>query len=1523
MYFNQILQLYCREKDPGITDMAGKLLNKFLVETGVCDSNNAEVSIWLRSMLDDCIDERDGVVGFVEKVYCRLASDPFDLVDDVIESVHTCTMTMQSFLTKDADRRSLPFTPIVPCALKLFVGFVKNVEDQNDKAVNLDILARYINVVMLDILELQTDPKPLGNMIVKILAADDISSCPLHMELLLDYVTHWSSGGSSNNRKFSKKFKHPLKKDTVNQLLSLPPKEFKKQIISSEEINLPLVVNYLRCNPVLLFDDATDIQKTLSGLPCSLLVRQLLMFVFKCWRSETAISDGTSLLDKFKAFVKGIQVATTSESIEFLERTVSATLFLATNMVYMYLENFENPPMFVEIARLVTEILRITLEKAREMSATNGTKTDVDAGESDNHNVSDGVTNDNVINDSITSDIIHEDVIDVLDESCQHKSGVETVESDPQVFAKFANMVFEHGAFRNLFCYQTGKDSPDLCYVSAIMSDCIAELLSYFHEEILRGKYCKYLESYVFYLAQAVKQEAFGGQNADVKLPYNVSSICLLKQFRQYFPTRVLSEILQAYSCAPKERFTKIQDRSGKMETELNRNGEMLIQILECFLDGEENHSENSLSSEISDGILHLLMSINCTKCDEIIAAFVTKYSKLSDTILSAVFNHSLNQGTSVCIQTAVLATCQRAALLTQLEDWLLNSIGGKRLKGKALRKQTMFLEKESEWITFLPLLLFYLSVVKKDLMPAISEQRKACLKHVRTVSWARLKEWLLEMKNIEKSNDCFKILCLLLEVDEIDCDFIHNLFAETVVQERFLKLNLHQLEAVERVLQYLVNQSSNKKEQKKYRTIFLYACMQRLTGMMKSEKENRSLTLKILHYLEANAKEALRFKKTELFSAEDFVNVTNGFVKSALRFRFTCSQTLHVLSVLIRTICESCSSKLLLPPTDLFQFILSHSKFLEIFLGNTDASSEDRKTKGAVVDLLQTVVNLEPKCCEPLHLFLILGAYSAKLSLTDQKLLRLLFTYEGNLGDTALGSRVLWGEAAIEAYQAAKNGPATLWHEPNIIQILDLLDSKLLLQSAKHFPQHKPLQPGLSKDFGSDSPFYDPSFLLPIFSFFLAPSCEVNCRRFIESSALAYTISALTSHEKEMRQVAYQILARFQHHLSSARFREKQQVVHLLHYFQNGITEPDCRISSLITSFMARSLHIFFYPEDPLYPSVNSYMLQKAFMDLRDVPLFLSHLNNSDLTYRTERTWLLHLILDGLRDPMDYYICKRFHVFQQLLTLYNSTIADKALRKLVLKIVHEVCRHHAAAYDLCHNYGLVPWLHRLINSDVSESFRQIVDTLTMLWFTLIGQNKSRNETSNNNDHRPSIPKNACSELLLVLLSILQSNISLKTWNAELFTSFCTLVASLLDHQHRWTNSAEVILTKHYCVLLCQMWRHLFAQNDMCSKLLLQIKPGFPASHSQITSEKWFKSMKNVLEILNSSHAMQCSEETEDRLQMCRKLLKLGATQFDDFLERKLRSALQTFLTISDSIMLSKNGQDLLLLSRVVFEGIK
>ena len=36
----------------------------------------------------------------------------------------------------------------------------------------------------------------------------------------------------------------------------------------------------------------------------------------------------------------------------------------------------------------------------------------------------------------------------------------------------------------------------------------------------------------------------------------------------------------------------------------------------------------------------------------------------------------------------------------------------------------------------------------------AHSEKSEKCLRYIREASWIKLKEWLIELKNVEKSND-------------------------------------------------------------------------------------------------------------------------------------------------------------------------------------------------------------------------------------------------------------------------------------------------------------------------------------------------------------------------------------------------------------------------------------------------------------------------------------------------------------------------------------------------------------------------------------------------------------------------------------------------------------------------------------------------------------------------------------------------------------------------------------------------
>ena len=80
--------------------------------------------------------------------------------------------------------------------------------------------------------------------------------------------------------------------------------------------------------------------------------------------------------------------------------------------------------------------------------------------------------------------------------------------------------------------------------------------------------------------------------------------------------------------------------------------------------------------------------------------------------------------------------------------------------------------------------------------------------------------------------------------------------------------------------------------------------------------------------------------------------------------------------------------------------------------------------------------------------------------------------------------------------------------------------------------------------------------------------------------------------------------------------------------------------------------------------------------------------------------------------------------------------------------------------------------------------------------------------------------------------------------------------------------------------------------------------------------------MRNVLKILTNSDGIQDSVKLEEPLSMNLNLLKVEGTFFDRYLKGKLHSALQTFMTISDSSVWTKDQVELLLLSRVLSKGV-
>jgi len=48
-----------------------------------------------------------------------------------------------------------------------------------------------------------------------------------------------------------------------------------------------------------------------------------------------------------------------------------------------------------------------------------------------------------------------------------------------------------------------------------------------------------------------------------------------------------------------------------------------------------------------------------------------------------------------------------------------------------------------------------------------------------------------------------------------------------------------------------------------------------------------------------------------------------------------------------------------------------------------------------------------------------------------------------------------------------------------------------------------------------------------------------------------------------------------------------------------------------------------------------------------------------SVIQYKIERTWILSMIADGLREHLDYKICEKRFAVKIILTFYDSPLAD------------------------------------------------------------------------------------------------------------------------------------------------------------------------------------------------------------------------------------------------------------------------
>ncbi|KFU94949.1 Nucleolar pre-ribosomal-associated protein 1, partial [Chaetura pelagica] len=890
-----------------------------------------------------------------------------------------------------------------------------------------------------------------------------------------------------------------------------------------------------------------------------------------------------------------------------------------------------------------------------------------------------------------------------------------------------------------------------------------------------------------------LKELQSAGKDGSQVSPKKSHQLEALEELHMYMAAAQLKEITLTMLRLPEMSLTtQKSEKSPKKGKQLSFYGQILVELLTESYQRQPQQGELLLSTEHIKA-LGILMSASASKdLEQVFLHALQSEPILAYAVSVEVHVHCLNQRskTSLAIVSMLIKHCRTHLL--QFELWCLSSATGK------------YLRKNME--SLLPLINVYLQCRDQYDFSRPSAVVSAVIPVLRKALWKELCGVLQDTEGSQETTVKLQVLSKLLPSSE--SKLLKNLIDQ-------LPAALEKAESIESwtVADSISRVLENSEELHSWRRCLLPACMKGLIAMYNGSKDEskqeveRSMLLRL--------EELLRL--VEEVDPDDWYSL----VKTGLKYRYRDEAFLKVLNIAIQLLYkeESSLTQRLVKLSKLHMMVTQHSLFLSAILrSREEEDGTNIQTREALVDVLLTLVKLSPALCESSHLAVLLGAYGATLSAVDQKILLLLQLYEKN-NQSLINSRILlWGPAAVEHHKTCKSLGRSLWQQPSMEEILCLLDREKMMKTILSFPQHRRLlssqdvQDSLYRDESVKSldDFYDPCFLLQLFSELTRPECVVACHKFVEVNALGLTVAALSSYDSNMRAAAYFVLASFRSHLEGARFREKSQLLYLLDAVQNGIRQPNLRFTFSLTLYVARVAQQILKPEEHMYIKVNRFLLSHQYLDLRKVPGFFQLFYSFDFEYKTEREWILRFLGEGLRDKHCYELYDYQRIFQVILSFFNSPLCDEGSQSRVLEILQNAALVTRAAYELIQDHSLLTWILHILEKRFLENklLSKIISLLNTLWITnLGGKRESKNQSQENRKFLPIQLVNEFLYVLITLIKHIRTNLDL----AKLAQFFSTLrsvleyrdtVIKAFKEMSRFTVNDSVLSSKDILLLL-------------------------------------------------------------------------------------------------------------------------
>ncbi|KAM9852858.1 nucleolar pre-ribosomal-associated protein 1 [Aulostomus maculatus] len=845
-----------------------------------------------------------------------------------------------------------------------------------------------------------------------------------------------------------------------------------------------------------------------------------------------------------------------------------------------------------------------------------------------------------------------------------------------------------------------------LKHLGAQLSDDMMSLLKISAPTLCALDHPELLLPYMEAIEKAVLKELMKKSQKAAKKPSR--PVQALLSLHSYMDSSVLKDIVSQLLLLPQESL--ISTSTEGTQAELSVYGHAALQVL---TDSKANPSQDYgifLTQAHLRGLGTLLLSCSSPTLE----AFLLQ-------------TLSSEPGSAKLIHTDVLLHClQRPLPDTQaIISLLLRNCSTHRLFFEMWCLKPANMEKLSEQTeTFLPLIRAYMQVAQREDPAQPKELQKEVLEALKQGLLARLTQFVLRDLTENGGAQAAETLSSLVKISTNTTD-IRDLISS--LPDALQKVDsFERWQLVDVITEKLVDGPEEQEMWRKSITAAAFKCL--IASYSHSKDPATSPSVQEQSVLE-------RLQRL-LTSAEDITaSEWNSFVKNGLRFRYRDQHFLNTLEKFLQLMYGGLKVQSdLIPLSTLHMMISSHSLFLPTML-DCDEDPSRSKAKEALVSLLLCLVKKCPTVCNINHFVVLLGAYGATLSTSDQRILLLLQEYEKNNVSLLKFQSVFWGPAALEHHKTRKSLGASLWKQTNSDDLLALLRSDRMLQTIAHFPQQRRIIPQDDKQLlytrdeaGDLGNLYDPCFLLPLFSAILQPECVIDCHKFISVHALGVTVMALSSYDPKVRAAAYHILSCFYQHLEGARFREKKQLLYLMDIMKNGIRQQNQRVPFVLTTYITKVAQQMLKPEDHMYVVLNRFLLSHQSLDIRRVPEFFKLFYSFDLEHKVEREWILSVLEEGISDGHCYELCNQQGIFQSLLCFSSSPLCDEHSQAQIIRVLHQAAHVNKAAYNLTKSCGLLTWIIQTVEkrSLSQHSLGSLIDLLHMLWFTNLGQKEKQ-----------------------------------------------------------------------------------------------------------------------------------------------------------------------------------------------------